>query len=51
MPVGAVMVGARAARAERLAQENVVLLASAHGEVDEAARRVSHLEGKLVVAH
>jgi hypothetical protein len=47
MRVAAVMVGARAARAERLAQERGVQLVTTHGEVDEVAFRVSALEGML----
>jgi hypothetical protein len=46
----AVMAGTRATWAERVAQERVVFLASSHIEVDEAVRRVSLLEGKLVAA-
>jgi hypothetical protein len=49
--VAAVIVGAHTARAEKMTQERVVLLATAHGEADTAARRVSILEGKLVVVH
>jgi hypothetical protein len=45
-----VMAETRATRAERVAQERVVLLASTHVEVDEAVRTVSLLEGELVVA-
>jgi hypothetical protein len=48
MRVAAVMVGARAARAKRLAQERGVWLVTTHGEVDEAAFRVSALEGVLM---
>jgi hypothetical protein len=40
--------GIRATRAERVAQEKVVLLASTHVEADEVVRRVSLLEGELV---
>jgi hypothetical protein len=46
----AVMAGTRATWAERVAPEKVVFLASSHIEVDEAVRRVSLLEGKLVAA-
>jgi hypothetical protein len=35
----------------RMAQERAILQASTRGEVDEAAWRVSFLEGKLVAAH
>jgi hypothetical protein len=49
--VAAIMAGAHAARAEKMAQERVVLLATAHGEVDEMAQRVSILEGELMAAH
>jgi hypothetical protein len=34
-----------------MAQERVVLLATAHGEADVAAQRVSTLEGELVATH
>jgi hypothetical protein len=47
--VAAIMSEARAARAERRAQESVVLLASARKEADEAAQKVTLLEGRLVV--
>jgi hypothetical protein len=40
---------AQAARAERRAQESVVLLASARREADEAAQKVTLLKGGLVV--
>jgi hypothetical protein len=40
--------GARAAQAERMAQEKAVLLATTHGEADEVAQRVFILEGELV---
>jgi hypothetical protein len=36
--------------AERMAHKSVILLASAHGEADEVAWKVSLLEGELVVA-
>jgi hypothetical protein len=49
--VAAVMAGARTARAEKMAQERGVLLATAHGEVDTVAQRVSALEGELVAVH
>jgi hypothetical protein len=49
--VAAIMAGAHAARAEKMAQERVVLLATAHGEVDKMAQRVSILEGELMAAH
>jgi hypothetical protein len=42
------MAEAYAAWAEKMAQERAVLLATAHGEVEEAAQRVSALKGKLV---
>jgi hypothetical protein len=42
------MVETRATRAERMAQEMVVLLATTHGEAYEVAQRVSSLEGKLM---
>jgi hypothetical protein len=41
----------RAARAEEMAHERVVLLATAPREVDEVARRVFILEGELGAAH
>jgi hypothetical protein len=44
----AVLAETRVTRVERMAQERVVLLATAHGEVDEAAQRVSTLEAELV---
>jgi hypothetical protein len=44
----AIMVGAQTPRAERVAQERDVLLASACVEADEAVQRVSLLEGELV---
>jgi hypothetical protein len=44
------MAETRAARAERMAQERAVLLATARGEVDEAAERVSTLLGELMAA-
>jgi hypothetical protein len=43
-----VMLGARDARAEKIAQEKATLLGSAHVEVDEAAWKASLLEGELV---
>jgi hypothetical protein len=46
--VAAIMVETRATRAERMAQEMVVLLATTHGEAYEVAQRVSSLEGKLM---
>jgi hypothetical protein len=46
----AIMEETRAARAKRMAQERVVLLATTHGETDEAVQRVSALEGELVAA-
>jgi hypothetical protein len=49
--VAIIMVETRAARAERMAQERAVLLATSCSEADEAAQRVSTLEGKLVAAH
>jgi hypothetical protein len=45
-----VMAEARIARAEKLDQERVVLLAAAQREMDEAAQRVYALEGELVAA-
>jgi hypothetical protein len=36
--------------AERMAHKSVILLASARGEADEVAWKVSLLEGELVVA-
>jgi hypothetical protein len=44
----AMMAEAHLAQAEGMAQERFVLLATIHGEVDKAARRVSTLEGKLM---
>jgi hypothetical protein len=38
-----------AARAEKMAQETAVLLATVHDEADEMAQRVCALEGELVV--
>jgi hypothetical protein len=49
--VAAVMVEARAAQAEKISQERSVLLATAHGEADMVARRVSVLESELVATH
>jgi hypothetical protein len=46
--VATVMAEIHAARAERMAQERAILLATPRGEVDEAAQRVSTLEGELV---
>jgi hypothetical protein len=43
-----VMVKTRATHAEMMAQERVILLATACGEADEAAQRVFALEGELV---
>jgi hypothetical protein len=42
------MAETRAARAEKMAQERAVLLATVHSEVDEVAERISILEGDLV---
>jgi hypothetical protein len=42
-----IMPETQVARAERMAQERAILLATARGEADEAAQRVSALEGKL----
>jgi hypothetical protein len=44
----AIMVETRAARAEMMAQERLVLLATAHGEANEAAQRVSTLDSELM---
>jgi uncharacterized protein YigA (DUF484 family) len=44
------MAEAQAARAERMAQESVALLASIHGEAGEAAQNISLVEGELAVA-
>jgi hypothetical protein len=44
----AVMVETRAARAEMMAQERLVLLATAHSEANEAAQRVSTLDSELM---
>jgi hypothetical protein len=41
------MVEARAARANDMAPQRAILLATIHGEVDEVAWRVSILEGEL----
>jgi hypothetical protein len=49
--VAAIMLETHATQAERMAQERVVLLATAHGEADVAAQRVSALEGELVATH
>jgi hypothetical protein len=46
--VAAIMAETRAARAEKMAQERAVLLATVHSEVDEVAERISILEGDLV---
>jgi hypothetical protein len=46
--VTAVMVKTRATRAEMMAQQRVILLATACGEADEAAQIVFTLEGELV---
>jgi hypothetical protein len=45
------IVETHAARAEEMAHERVVLLATAHGESNKVARRVSVLEGELRAAH
>jgi hypothetical protein len=45
-----VMVKTRATHAEMMAQERVILLATACGEADEAAQRVFALEGELVAS-
>jgi hypothetical protein len=44
-----VMAGVRTTRAERMAQERVILLAYTHGKADVVARKVSLLEGELAV--
>jgi hypothetical protein len=44
------MARAQASQAERMAHESAVLLSSAHGEADEAAQKVSLLEGVLTGA-
>jgi hypothetical protein len=44
----AIMSKTRAARAERMAQERVILLATTRVEADESAERVSALEGDLM---
>jgi hypothetical protein len=44
----AIMVGAQAPQAERVAQEIAILLVCAHVEADEVVQRVSLLKGKLV---
>jgi hypothetical protein len=44
----AVMVETHAARVEMMAQERLVLLATAHGEANEAAQRVSTLDSELM---
>jgi hypothetical protein len=46
--VAAIMAETRAARAEKMAQERAVLLATVHSEVDEVAERIFILEGDLV---
>jgi hypothetical protein len=46
--VATVMAEARATQAEKMAQESFVLLATAHGEADMVAWRVSVLEGELM---
>jgi hypothetical protein len=38
-------------RVEKLPQESVVLVATAHREADEVARKFSILESELVAAH
>jgi hypothetical protein len=43
----AIMAKAWAARAERMARESVILLASTHGEANEVAWKVSLLEGEF----
>jgi hypothetical protein len=48
--VAAVMAEAWVARADRMAQESAILLASAHGEDSDVARKVSLVEGQLAVA-
>jgi heterodisulfide reductase subunit A-like polyferredoxin len=48
--VAVIMARARAAWAERMAHEKAILLASAHGEADVVARKISLLEGELAVA-
>jgi hypothetical protein len=48
--VATIMARARAARAKRMAHEKAILLASAHREADVVARKISLLEGELVVA-
>jgi hypothetical protein len=48
--VTAVMAKTHAIRVEEMAHERIVLLATTHGEVHEAARRVITLEGELRVA-
>lgn len=45
-----IMVDAWATWAEKMTQENVVLLSSTHGEASEVAWKVSLLEGELTVA-
>jgi hypothetical protein len=42
-----VLAETHAARAEKMAQERLILMATAHGEADEATQRVSALEGEL----
>jgi hypothetical protein len=46
----AIMVGARIAWVDRMALEKTIPLASARGEADEVAQKISLLEGKLEVA-
>jgi hypothetical protein len=46
-----VMAETHAARSERMAQERVILLATARAKADEVAQRVSALEGELVAMH
>jgi hypothetical protein len=48
LPV-AVMAEARAAQAERRAQESAILLASTHEETNEVTHKVAFLEGELAV--
>jgi hypothetical protein len=45
-----IMAGSRAAQAERMAQESIILLVTAYGEASEPTQRVFALEGKLVAA-
>jgi hypothetical protein len=43
-----IMAEAHNAQVERMAQERVVLLGTAHGEVDKVAKRVFFLESDLM---